>query len=594
MRKKTTCLAIFSLLLVLLLSPAFAANCPDWGRTTVFFINGVWNSSPEDADASMRKLKVLTPDVLTWDWPTVDFVTQYNPSDGYVGDLIESADQAVAGLDWVQFWQFHLGLKSPLPWFSAVSIALIKTYSSIANINFQPLRDKIAADAQAAMIRGRKVVLVAHSQGNFFANEVARLMNSTQFRSLGIVAVANPDSVVATNVAEHLNVPHETLLEDLVVSAISVARVATGLEPAMLPNSSNLPDLSGDWSGHSFVDTYLQDSYSKQTSTVSYKSRTEILDNLATAVRGVDAPISYCGGAIETLATNRFAPQYISVVGGRVVWLEWGGFPPTSTSVMSSALDGSGLQSIGIGNGLPSGLAMSGSNIFWSSNPGFGQGGIYMTTLSGNQLQLAAANQPSAIATNGSTVFWTEANSGPVALRAVSILLPLVTQELVGGSINTMAVADSDIYFPQLGSTSYISRVGTLGGTVSYVAGIDATLQPIKMVVDASHIYWITNMGSLLRSPRAIPVMPYIPETLATGLQLARHLALYNGNLYWTEYGSAPGTGLVRRMAVTGGAIANVASNLNNPNGIFVDRSGVYWTEQGLTNLDGAIKRIPF
>jgi len=346
--------AAIAILLSVPFFSALSASCPDSGRTTVLYLNGVFKSVPEEVDDAARTVKAAIPTVLTWDWTTVDIRSEYNPSDGKVGDLIESADQSASGLDWVQFWEFFLGLKSPSPWFTDASLALIKAYSSLASIDYKPIRDRMTSDVRKEFALGRKVVLLAHSQGNFFANEVVGQLTSAELKSVAIVSVANPDSRIATNVDGHLEVPRVTLLEDLVVAAISAARMASGLDPAMLANSSNLPDLSRDWTGHDFLDTYFQLSY---PAWARNRSQSQILANIAKAVRGTESPTGYCGTPTPVpLAIGLTNPQvfkidgdqlYFSVVDSSTGYNVLYRMPKTSTNLNLPALPASQVLQVG-------------------------------------------------------------------------------------------------------------------------------------------------------------------------------------------------------------------------------------------------------
>ena len=59
--------------------------------------------------------------------------------------------------------------------------------------------DAHVARYRSDILAGEKVVLVAHSQGNYFANVAYGLLSSEEQASLGIVSVSNPDGQVALN-----------------------------------------------------------------------------------------------------------------------------------------------------------------------------------------------------------------------------------------------------------------------------------------------------------------------------------------------------------------------------------------------------------
>ena len=95
--------------------------------------------------------------------------------------------------------------------------------------------DLHVARYRSDIIAGEKVVLLAYSQGNFFANRAFGLLSLEEQASLGIVSVANPDGQVALNEC--------TVAEPGTVSAVEVDRCsAVGTESAWLVCPNGLPD----------------------------------------------------------------------------------------------------------------------------------------------------------------------------------------------------------------------------------------------------------------------------------------------------------------------------------------------------------------
>jgi hypothetical protein len=103
---------------------------------------------------------------------------------------------------------------------------------------------------RAAILEGKKVVLVSHSQGNLFANQAYSSRSANERQSFGIASVANPDSFVAGNG------PYTMLLEDLVVAAVRAVKLAVGGALPLPPNTTNGLTIS-DLTGHGFSASYL-------------------------------------------------------------------------------------------------------------------------------------------------------------------------------------------------------------------------------------------------------------------------------------------------------------------------------------------------
>ncbi len=116
--------------------------------------------------------------------------------------------------------------------------------------------------------------MVAHSQGNLFANIAHTGINQDVIDGFGIVSVANPDSYVAGYG------PYTTIIEDVVIFAVP------GALPAQFRNfentSGNNPD---DWTGHEFVKSYMAS---------SHPAETKILDDIVTTIDRLQWPEGSC------------------------------------------------------------------------------------------------------------------------------------------------------------------------------------------------------------------------------------------------------------------------------------------------------------
>jgi hypothetical protein len=96
------------------------------------------------------------------------------------------------------------------------------------------------------LCQGDKVVVVAHSQGNLYANIAYTGINENVIDGFGIVSVANPSWYVASDDSNQF---YTTIDEDLIIGF---------LPGALSPNVNNFPGLnSDDLSGHMFIKSYL-------------------------------------------------------------------------------------------------------------------------------------------------------------------------------------------------------------------------------------------------------------------------------------------------------------------------------------------------
>jgi hypothetical protein len=241
----------------------------------IFFGNGVGNDE-EKAVLSMKKLKeVIQGDDLQFKGFNLDFDVAYNQSgcdpelnteNGCLDDIIESVMQKTSSINEKEFWAYLAGLRLATKeeeikfglFFEQEEFNLVM---ETANSTASMIRDFRIEDVakhlvlyQNSISTGKKVVLVAHSQGNLFGNDVYPFLTPTEQASFGMVSVATPtDNVLGEN--DKSIARYTTLYEDPI-----------HLVPeSFLPNESNIiggcdEDCSAnlfDWSPHNFVNSYL-------------------------------------------------------------------------------------------------------------------------------------------------------------------------------------------------------------------------------------------------------------------------------------------------------------------------------------------------
>lgn len=242
----------------------------------VIFGNGVWNDK-EQADSSRRLLtRRLESYVLGTNLEgKITYATAHNPSEGKLRDLMETFEQNLQ-TDWSQFWRYIAGL-DPMPDF------LQNKLIEIANtVDENVLRGNPAVGAHVQkynkfLSEGNKVVVVAHSQGNLFANIAFLGIDSQYIDGFGIVSVGNPDNYVSGNG------PYTTLDEDIIIGNV----------PGSL--AANLDNFFGinlrDFSGHTFEKSYMA---------INHDAEAKILGDIFNRINSLEYPHTTLGTGIIT------------------------------------------------------------------------------------------------------------------------------------------------------------------------------------------------------------------------------------------------------------------------------------------------------
>lgn len=173
-------------------------NTPEEFR--VFFGNGILNTQ-KDAEAS----KAILLDKLgsTYNSQKITYDLAYNYSDSAYIDLLQSFDQQLGQYSsqlWL--WLYDVGIAPT--WYKDFRQRL-----NVANyqINSSELTDHVAKFKEA-ILQGQKVLVVSHSQGNFYVNEAKQILAAAQpavpMGSFGIFGVASPANNVGGSSGPYL------------------------------------------------------------------------------------------------------------------------------------------------------------------------------------------------------------------------------------------------------------------------------------------------------------------------------------------------------------------------------------------------------
>ncbi|WP_157128674.1 hypothetical protein [Cupriavidus sp. USMAA2-4] len=278
-------LAVFVLFFQIATPAAAQANRYCSSEYLILFGNGV-NTIFPDWVQSVQALRDIAGD--SHNEVPVNYGLAENPSDGVLLDLYQVYQQKVSedpSLSWELLIRVFVGAVDGLTFGTISKVQALITDTAAANsqqlqAKFQAQYNYTDADvvAQKALVidglknQGNRVLLVAHSQGNLYANAVHRAVyNDPDVTpgSFSLVAVATPANFVPQGV------PYTTSDNDVVINALRQF-----ISSSVLAANVSVPFRFDDVSGHFFTGTYLNTNYVART-----KISTDIIASMDRLVR---------------------------------------------------------------------------------------------------------------------------------------------------------------------------------------------------------------------------------------------------------------------------------------------------------------------
>ena len=307
-----------ALLLMLpnLASAADGATCRQVSK--VYFGNGV-NVTRLEAEEALWPLAGLADEAGIDD---AEVALAYNPTDGLLLDIVETLKQKAAEDDRFSWFVANnilgytlrgLAIPSPIARKYAPLVATIQNAVNDAlskasgqqTAFYDSTVGEHVSQYLADISAGNRVLVVAHSQGNLYANSALGLLSAAapaQAQFFGISAVATP--------AETSQRGYVTSDNDLVIGLLRT------LGSTVLPSNVHVPVALDDLTGHLFLNTYINASKPARARVVS------LLSQVAQAVpypppqscpvpdpRGCDGPDASgkLSGVVPASATQEYA-----------------------------------------------------------------------------------------------------------------------------------------------------------------------------------------------------------------------------------------------------------------------------------------------
>jgi len=230
----------------------------------------------------------------------------------------------------------------------------------------------------------------------------------------------------------------------------------------------------------------------------------------------------------------------------------------------------------------PFGLALDDTHVYWSDSA---LGEVSRLAKAGGDPQTLADSQyPWEIAVDADSVYWS--NGDVVVKVAASGGTPV---DLAGslGEVLYVAVDTSYVYWTDE-SLGTIMRVGKGGGSPETLAS--GQLGPQALALTSERVYWVNRDDGTLAS---VAKAGGTPRTEASGLVGPAGIAEIDGSIYWSEAGElGSANGRVARLSSTG-EVEVLADGQDAPWKLAADSEFLYWANQSVGPLSGAIMRLP-
>ncbi len=168
------------------------------------------------------------------------------------------------------------------------------------------------------------------------------------------------------------------------------------------------------------------------------------------------------------LASAQNGPLALTLGGGTAVWTNSGSFDSEGGSIVETPMGGGAIvDGIAVGQGMPVGVAVEGTDIYWvdQGDPNVNNSGRVMKMpldpkAAADPIKLVSGGAPQGIAVDAAHVYWTDSQSQSV------IMVPLA-----GGTPTTLATKQ---------------------------------VAPVAIAVDDANVYWTTlaegnGQGSIMR-----------------------------------------------------------------------------------------------
>jgi hypothetical protein len=334
--------------------------------------------------------------------------------------------------------------------------------------------------------------------------------------------------------------------------------------------------------------------------------------------------VSLTTGAVTALAPRFRSAESVVIAGQNMFWVDGGTLNESSLDGKTTRVLSRGTRAAGYGG--TAAVVVDASNAYWvsdivSTDCGSCSYLIQRVPLDGSApVTLAATDRVVvALAADADHLYWEEGNMEPVSpgcacgstihsIPKVGGTPTLLVDALLNGPppnlgpgytpgswypAGGIAVTATAIVFATTGGPYVIRSVALNGGTVSALASVSSSagfsqLALRNISVQGADVYWLDPANGTLDT---VPLGGGGVTTIASGIGVPSQaqspvaLAINATSAYWTEAGAfggcclQAGIGTLKQVALAGGAVTVIASDLDAPTAIAADDTNLVWTE---------------
>ncbi len=280
------------------------------------------------------------------------------------------------------------------------------------------------------------------------------------------------------------------------------------------------------------------------------------------------------------LAVGQAEPYSIAIDAINVYWINQRG-----AALRFVPIDGSSIpQQLTSIDPNPFGIALDEQFAYWAT-PEIGISRVALKKGATTDQLVTTTTTPHWLATDGTDVFWTDGQAAKVMKVDRNGAQPPVALASTPDRPLGIAVAAGYVYWAnEIGSVA-IQRLATDGsGEVENLAS-SASGGGKHLAVDATHVYYTTTKGQLMRVTVDASTDP---EVLSSSLPHPLDLAIDGEHVYWTD----PLAGTISRTTLAGDDKQTLVSDQSQPCYLAIDDDAVYWTNRAIDTNDGSVMKL--